>query len=227
MWHGSPCDRMHYGEDKETIDLIFSRCASSSTLPFPSSLLCAALSKDPHLLYASSPDAWRGAALKRSQVMDAIPLVSHHSFCIVSTQCARHQESRGRVDGGRVEGVSRCLLESSWMLWNKRARCSDLCPRRNEADGQDSQGPSLQMTPILEAMWGHLQPSRSVRTSSAGGAEVRSHEGGVQIQSPRLEERRYEAVLRLHSAPGPITTRAGRSNANKTKKPTTTKKSGF
>lgn len=111
MWHGSPYDRMHYGEDKETIDLIFSRCASSSTLPFPSSLLCAVLSKDPHLLYASSPDAWRGAALKRRQVMDAIPLVSHHSFCIVSTQCASHQENSGRVDGGRVEGVSRCRLD--------------------------------------------------------------------------------------------------------------------
>ena len=78
-----PYDRMHYVEDKETIDLIFSRCASSSTLPFPSSLLCAILSKDPHLLYASFPDAWRGAALKPKQVMDAIPLVSHHGFCIV------------------------------------------------------------------------------------------------------------------------------------------------
>lgn len=57
VWHCLLYDRMHYGEAKETIDLIFSRCASSSTLHSPSSLLCAALSKDPHLLYASSPDA--------------------------------------------------------------------------------------------------------------------------------------------------------------------------
>lgn len=157
---------MHYGEDKETIDLIFSRCASSSTLPFPSSLLCAALSKDPHLLYASSPDAWRGAALERGQVMDAIPLVSLHSFCIVSPQCVSQEESSGGVDGGRVEGVSRCQPESNGMLRNSPARCSELCPRRNEADGQDGQ-PSLRVTPILEALWERLQPIRAVHMSSA------------------------------------------------------------
>lgn len=74
------CDRMHYGQDRETIDLIFRGCASSSSLVCPGRLLCAVLSKDPHLPYARSPDAWRGAALKRGQLMDAIPLVSHHSF---------------------------------------------------------------------------------------------------------------------------------------------------
>lgn len=102
---------MHYGGDKETIDLIFSRCASSSTLPFPSSLLCAVLSKDPHLLYACFPDAWRGAALKHRQVMDAVPLVSHHGFCIVQAQWASSEENSRRVDEGEVEGVSRCWVE--------------------------------------------------------------------------------------------------------------------
>lgn len=72
----------------------------------------------------------------------------------------------GGRGGGRVEGVARCQPESNGMLRNSPDRCSELCPRRNEADGQDSQ-PSLRVTPILEPLWERLQPIRAVHMSSA------------------------------------------------------------
>lgn len=99
--------------------------------------------------------------------MDAIPLVSHHSVCIVSTQCVSQEGSGGGVDGGRVEGVSRCQPESNGMLRNSPARCSELGPKRNEADGRDGRGPNLRVTPISEPLWERLQPIRALHMSFA------------------------------------------------------------
>lgn len=53
------------------------------------------------------------------------------------------------------------------MARNSPARWSELCPKRNEADGRDSRGPNLQMTPISEPLWDGRQPIRAGRMSSA------------------------------------------------------------
>lgn len=70
------------------------------------------------------------------------------------------------------------------MLLNNLSRCSELSLRGNGADGLDSQGPNLSVTPILKPIWDPLSPITKLHMSSAEG-EVRREGGGERRQGEK------------------------------------------